>query len=342
LARDLSATVLLELSLRAVTGQWLTFIVGCAAAMILVWDYSPRIAGTIRKAFGASESKAASKSLQMTVTVLMIFAALSFGGLAIWRAYMTAADLPDGSVPATHSAAGDVLPIVKSNSGMAIGQQTAQVINNYNSPPLAATTHAALYEVQLAELREIDKFVGIKNEWQLRDTFDFIDMIKFNIRFAKNMLFPNSVPAQQLQELDAFFAGGLGILNYQHGTWARRPDGGAANFVPFPGKVFALNQSAKQAEAVSRLHQYESSSTVPADVRERLKEFSATVDQNVTLMFEVINERTSKNKNNLLHDDDPSSDRLGVINNAYWAKFTNLEPKARAVNEAIRHHLDVK
>ena len=85
LARDLSATVLLELSLRAVTGQWLTFIVGCAAAMILVWDYSPRIAGTIRKAFGASESKAASKSLQMTVTVLMIFAALSFGGLAIWR-----------------------------------------------------------------------------------------------------------------------------------------------------------------------------------------------------------------------------------------------------------------
>ena len=203
----------------------------------------------------------------------------------------------------------------------------------------APQEYSPLYEAQLEELREIDNFIGKKDETELRTTFDFPDMLKFNIRFAKAKLISGSVSNAQLAEMDAFFAGGRANINTKYAKLT--PQEHTAFYEPIPGKFGLLNISHTHVKNFTRLTELEASSMLPTDVKTVLHTFTEAIIKNVDLMFEVINERFSANQNNLLQTDEYGSPRYGAVTTEYARKFNSLRPKAEMVSLAIRKHLGV-
>jgi len=55
----------------------------------------------------------------------------------------------------------------------------------------------SLFDAQLKEIQTIDEFIGRKNEIELRDTFDFPDMLRFNILLARKDLSPDLVKGEE-------------------------------------------------------------------------------------------------------------------------------------------------
>ena len=68
-----------------------------------------------------------------------------------------------------------------------------------------------LLQARLAEFQQIEDFIVRKSEIQLRETFDFPEMLKFNIRTARNFYWPGSVPAPEMDEMAEFLRAETGF-----------------------------------------------------------------------------------------------------------------------------------
>lgn len=197
-----------------------------------------------------------------------------------------------------------------------------------------------LYAAQLGELREIDAFLGRKDEMGLRETFDFPRMFKFDVRMAQNQLIPGSVSPDKLRAIDVFFAGGKGQIDARFAKVSRTEADGI-HYEAIPGRIGLLNLSKTYAASLSKLDEFIASATTPSDVKDALTEFRAAIVDDTTLMFDVINERFSENAQFLQHDDDYGSPLYGAVTNNYAQRFVQLRPKADKVTAAIRRYLKV-
>jgi hypothetical protein len=61
---------------------------------------------------------------------------------------------------------------------------------------------------QILKMRDLQDFIGGKNESALRDLFDIPNMLKYNILFVRRDIAPDSLSASQKEEIDKFFLGG--------------------------------------------------------------------------------------------------------------------------------------
>jgi len=238
----------------------------------------------------------------------------------------------------------DVHPATIDNRGGAhVGGSNSGPQTVFNGP--VHITHAPpttpLYEVQLQEFRDIDDFVGKKNEMPLRETFDIPDNVKYNILLAKQNIAPDKVSPERTAEINVFFKDGTGAINTKYAKLSR-PHGNAVQYEKLDGKIGVINHSAKFNASMFKLQMFAASSTLPTDVKVALADMEKTIASNMELLLDVINERYSVNRNNLLHEDDPASTRYGAISSPYWEKFVHLRPKAEAISEAIRRHLEIK
>jgi hypothetical protein len=224
-----------------------------------------------------------------------------------------------------------------------VGRDNSGVQTIYNGPVLTIhpAENSALAEAQFAELRDIENFIGKKDERALRTVFDLPDMLNFNIRFAKNQIDASKTSQSECDEMNAFFMDGNAKISANYGKLSR-PHGGAVLYEKIPGEIAMINVSKKHMDAFKKLQEMASSSLLPSDVITALQSLAKTIEDNCELMFEVFNERYSVNHNNLFKDDDPESTRHGAISSPYWEKFSPLKPKTEAISAAIKKHLGVR
>ena len=199
---------------------------------------------------------------------------------------------------------------------------------------------SSLFDAQLKEIQEIDNFVGRKSELDLRDTFDFPNMLKYNIVLAKNELAPLLSKAEDVAAMNKFFQGGQALTDVRFATLT--VSNNAVRYERLPGKIGIINLSPKYVENRSALEKMASSSQLPQTIAGKLKEFDDIVQRNCIIMLEVLNDEVSKGINNIIDDSNYSSPYYGGASGAYWTKFVNLRPKAEEVSESIKSYLKVK
>lgn len=126
-----------------------------------------------------------------------------------------------------------------------------------------------LTEAQLKFLQGIDEFIGEKDEIELRNTFDFSDILKYNLRFARRNLFPASVSRAQSEDIDRFFVGGRGRIDLRYARVTNVNNRAEVEWLP--GRIGVINTSVKHNESRHKLLQIYSSAQTPASIAAALK-----------------------------------------------------------------------
>jgi len=202
--------------------------------------------------------------------------------------------------------------------------------------PKKDETDPIFVESQFREFKEIDEFIGRKNEIELRETFDFPNMLKFNIKLARRNITPTSVKASESEEIDAFFMGGQAMLDARYVKVQRLK---RIEVYLIPGKIGIVNISQKYIQNRGQLARYCASPLLPQEIIQALKSLDETVEKNVVLMFDSLNESLSSDPRNILDDDNTASSFWGSASALYWTHFVQLKPKSETINIAIRKAL---
>jgi len=191
---------------------------------------------------------------------------------------------------------------------------------------------------QVQELQKVIDFFT-KDEWTLREVFDYPQMVKFNLRYAKDVISPNSLTPIEAAETNAFFKDGAGLID------TRFLGGHVADNVVhierIPGKVGVLNTSAKHEAAKKALVAFANSPQIPTAIQKAVADFQHVIGQNDSLMFDAINSRP-ENLDYIIHAEDMTSPFSGVIAGTYMTKmFVPLQPKAEIVLKEIKTFMKV-
>ncbi len=205
---------------------------------------------------------------------------------------------------------------------------------------MADSQGTGLRNSQLKELQQIDEFISRKDEIELRETFDFPKILKYNIRMAKIGLAPALVSKSESDEMNAFFKGGQGRLDLRYVHVSSVNNRAQVDWIP--GKIGVLNTSAKYNENRRLLTEYLSSAQLPSDVGVALKDFDTAVEDNSVLMIGSLNDSLASDPRIIVYDDTYSSNWYGSASGLYWQRFIPLKPKADAIRSAIRAALGVK
>lgn len=197
----------------------------------------------------------------------------------------------------------------------------------------------ALFNAQLKGLQEIDGFICKKDENALRETFDISNIWKFNIKLVRRGLAPKLVTPKESNEIDKFFEGGQARLDLRY---VKVDTNNPGRMQLIPGIIGLINTSKKYIESRRLLMQFYSSAELPVNVTNALKVFDKAIEDNSTLMIEVLNESLAENIENIISDDKELSPCFGNTSRLYWSRFIQLKPKADVVSASIRDYLEVK
>jgi hypothetical protein len=188
------------------------------------------------------------------------------------------------------------------------------------------------------ELEEINDFICKKDEIELRTTFDFPDVLKYNIKFVRRNLAPALVSQEESVEIDAFFLNGNSMFDVKYANVTTPNNRVQIDWIP--GKIGIINLSAKYVENKKALTKLFSSSRLPADVVAALKGFNEAVDRDSTLMIESLNQSLASDPRNILENDVYGSNWYGSAAGFYWKQFISLRAKADLVSVATRNAMD--
>lgn len=194
----------------------------------------------------------------------------------------------------------------------------------------------ALFEAQLAELREVEDFVARKSENELRDTFAFRETLDWNVRLVRVRVSGQADPA-----VDQFFEGGQSRLDVTRVKMTKRLDDGALNFDFIPDRVGLINIPLKYIESRQTLARMASSPRLPTDVIRGLKKLDETVEENSVTLMSVLDEALQADPTRILNHGKSGTPQYAWVNNAYWHRFRNLKPIADEISAAIRSYLKV-
>jgi hypothetical protein len=200
--------------------------------------------------------------------------------------------------------------------------------------------HDPLVASRFEEFQRIEDFLLKKDEMQLRETFDFPDMLKFNLRLAKNFFWPGSVPQRDMDEMNEFWKDGRCVM-YKPFLDSHL----AANNLYMkgkPGHIYLANTSKRFIGAQEELKGLSSSPKLPLDVVNALIDFGNTVDYNISMFPVSLTNSYTQNQRNIRESGDSASDRQSAAWNQYWGIFTHLKPKVEVIGLAIRSFLDHK
>ena len=192
-------------------------------------------------------------------------------------------------------------------------------------------------ELQVKELREVDEFIARKDEWGLREMFDFPDIFEYNAKLVRKQIYPSTISSSESAQIDAFFQGGNAVVDIKHVDM--RIQGHSIFATIHPGKIALINTSAKYERSRSLLLHYIASPELPQSVVDALKEFNVVIQVNTNLITDSLNDSWALDRDSVLSNDDSASKWFGSASGAYWRRFTNLKPAAEKVNHAIRDAL---
>ncbi len=156
----------------------------------------------------------------------------------------------------------------------------------------------ALLEAQLKELTEIEELIGRQDEYYLREQFQLPEMLEHNVMYVISLFRREGGTTEERAEVDRFFAGGNLQVDLRFVRAGRMP-GGTIMVFPRAGKICTIHLSEQYDERKARLGYFESSATMPASVRDSVRQFDATLDKDVNLIFDVLNDKYAEDPNNL-------------------------------------------
>lgn len=198
----------------------------------------------------------------------------------------------------------------------------------------------SLIDPQLKLLESIDEFIATKDEGGLRELFDFPNLLKYNILFARRNLFPGTVSASQSEDIDRYFTGGQARLDIRYARMANVNNRLEVEWLP--GRIGVINTSVKYNESRHKLVELYSSANVPATVSVALKELDDVVEKDSILMIESLNDSMSTDPRYISENDRYGSRFYGSASGAYWTRFISLGPKGDAVRLYLRDYLNTK
>jgi len=193
-----------------------------------------------------------------------------------------------------------------------------------------------LLEAQLAELREVEDFIARKSEGELRDTFDFPNILEFNVKMIRRQ-FGHAEPG-----VEEFFQGGEGRLDPSRVKLTLGTGGQGHHAEPIDGRVGWINVSAKYVQSRATLNRMADSPRLPTGVIRQLKRLNLAVETNSTTMTAVLDEAMVTDQRRFTNYANGGAPEYAWINNTYWHRFQKLKPIAEDVGAEIRKYLGVR
>jgi hypothetical protein len=208
----------------------------------------------------------------------------------------------------------------------------------YRSYDSSVSVPSPLLTSQLHELDDLQDLIAGKSEYDLKQTFDFIKMAEFNIALAIKYFAPTEVSAEHLAKINEYFSNGEAVYDLDYCLMAKNTNG-ASKMIFIPGKLPAINISQTYISNRKKLIKLESSADIPPKIVTAIKNFDDTMQRNIVILIEVINEKTAEDINNLIYDNDSKSAYFGAISITYNHKVIPLKPKADEIVAQIKLYM---
>jgi hypothetical protein len=192
------------------------------------------------------------------------------------------------------------------------------------------------------EINELMQFLGPREESQLENLFDFRNMADFNAQWAKKDKAPELVTKEEELVISKYLSGGGGLVDGRFGRLSRAHEG-VWDLEEEGSSIAKIATSKRYVENKNKLSQFSASPYLPSDaIRAAVKELDQTVQDDVLLLFDVLNEQLRRDPNNVFYNGDVSSKYGNVTTSAYMRRVTPLKPKADKVAEAVRSYLKIE
>jgi hypothetical protein len=196
--------------------------------------------------------------------------------------------------------------------------------------PVPTRTHV-LSSNELEKLKEIDEFIGDKQEYELRSIFDLDNMFYNNLGMARDALLHYEGPPTKYS---SFFDGGQSFLDLRY--MKREPDSeGKINYKCMAPAMCSINQSKKYVENFNKLEAYGHSVFVPESVRATVLAFADVVNKDKEYMSDIINYVAAADRESIMDFDNVKSPRLGGAVSTYSMRTQNLRGAADRVTSSI-------
>lgn len=188
-------------------------------------------------------------------------------------------------------------------------------------------------DIEMRAMREIDEWIGVLDEQDLRKAFDIPGVLDHTLEFiSKNNgpwdgetpIFEKALIPDLSKLIDLSGPPSVGIK-----TKVKIP----------PGTVAILFTTKAYEDAKSRLSQYALSAYLSDSLRSALTALDNRINSNMSLMVEVLDDEYKINPRLLLDYKKETSPYFAGASNAYWREFQPLRPAVEKVSNAIRARL---
>jgi hypothetical protein len=197
-----------------------------------------------------------------------------------------------------------------------------------------------LLGAQIQELQELQSFLGGKDESELWELFDLRQITTFNIRRAKAAINGTGLSPREAAEIDEFFKDGKALVCSNYARVDRTA--GGFHMEAIPGKLGVLNLSHKYHANRQALAKFYSSHQLPTPAREAVKQWDKAVEQNASILLDVINEKMAENPQNIFREEDGNSPLFGATSGAFLDRRIWLKPKQEKISDEVRRYLNIQ
>lgn len=230
-----------------------------------------------------------------------------------------------------------VVLILGALTGIVLANRSdARSVSGASRDALPAQINPILFNAQLQEIREVEEFIGRKSEIELRETFDFDQIVPYNLESVRARII-----GKKLDDLVVMNFNLVGSrMDPKRMKVTREGEDSIPMFDDIPGRVGVVHLSSKHIESCRTLDRFTDSSQLPTDVVTALRVVYDAVNDNIKLLMDVLDESLQDDERNIT-DYDKRGQYEGRVANLYTRRFIALKPLAAAVNTAIRRHLNI-
>ena len=194
--------------------------------------------------------------------------------------------------------------------------------------------------LERSELHDLQTLVGAKDESQLRDMFDYPEMLKLNILLVRQRLDPASLDADDTATVAEYQKSWQAMATLRYGILVRpKSSSEPLTIIPDKGQITILGLTSKYQSEQAKVLQFAKSVELSASVANSVNVFNDTLQANLDLMLDTLNQDLREDQNLITHDEDAHPPYYHRATERYWSRFQNLQPKADAVVAAIRARL---
>jgi hypothetical protein len=189
---------------------------------------------------------------------------------------------------------------------------------------------------QMDELKSVEQFFLGHDESELREKFGFLWMLDANIGLiaARTNYYLQHGSINGFDEAPYIFGHERKVDTLGHKIdWI----GGAASINYQPNEVGIIVLSDTYSENINVLHRFEGYNELPSSVVVAVKDFESACNDNTDLLIKTLNSALRQNTDYYTHHDDIQSPYFKKIDKLYLDHFIMLQPKAAAINSAIRN-----